>query len=170
MFLAILFAAKIGSLVYPPLPGSILTISTIPVLGWQTAYLVDFAGSFVGSSLTYWLGKKYGYPFLHKVLDEGIVERIKKIKIRKDREIEGVVVVRVLTGAVAIEAVNYAAGLFGVRDRNFLVGFLISHPLISVPMFYVTNEIFAGKNIWLSAGLLVVAVLLMIKLKGRYLE
>src|SRR3989344_6900096 len=68
-FYASLLVAKIAAIVWPPLPGSLFTFGAIPFIGWFQSYLVDMIGSLIGASIAYFLGKKYGYPFLKKIFN-----------------------------------------------------------------------------------------------------
>ncbi|OGD56261.1 hypothetical protein A3I57_00580 [Candidatus Beckwithbacteria bacterium RIFCSPLOWO2_02_FULL_47_23] len=56
----LIILAKAMSIVYPPLPGIILTLAMILILGWQKAYLIEVTGSLLGVTTAYYLGKQYG--------------------------------------------------------------------------------------------------------------
>lgn len=170
LYIFLLLSLKIVSNVYPPLPGGIFTLGSIPVLGWKTAYAVDFAGSFIGSIICYYLARKYGFAVLRKIFDENLIERIKQVKVNKKREIEGLIIWRVLGGGTVIEAIYYGAGLLNINFRNFLVGTTISHLLVGIPSFYLTRELFSSRNIVLNVFLLTIAVFILYKIKGRYFE
>jgi len=49
-FLA-LFVLKALSIIYPPLPGVIFTIASIPLIGWKLAYFADILGSSFGATV-----------------------------------------------------------------------------------------------------------------------
>ncbi|MBI5358232.1 hypothetical protein HZB69_01210 [Candidatus Amesbacteria bacterium] len=91
---------KVLGIVWPPLPGGILTLDAIPFIGWFPAYLVDFFGSTVGSSVAFLIGRKYGYPFLQKLFDESTIDKIKHLKIKPHREIEAVTALRIFIGSL----------------------------------------------------------------------
>ena len=111
-------------------------MASIPFLGWFNAYLVDFFGSLFGGIIAYFLGKKYGHPLLNKILGSDLTEKIEKVKIKKDKEIEGVFVYRLAFGSTILEAIYYGAGFLKIGFKNFLIGSTLSHIVIGVPSFF----------------------------------
>jgi uncharacterized membrane protein YdjX (TVP38/TMEM64 family) len=170
LYVGMLVFLKLLSVIYPPLPSSILTLSAIPILGWFGAYLVDYSGSILGSSISYWIGYQYGIPVLSKILEKSTVEKLSKVRIKKGKEIEGVIVLRVLTGATLIEAVNYGAGLLKVPYKKFLAGFLISHPLLGIPTFYVVRNVLEQQNLLATVVFIGLSIGLLYILRNRYFE
>src|SRR3989344_3025781 len=83
-----LFIYKSVGVLFPPIPAGLVTLASIPFLGWFGAYLVDLVGSIFGGMIAYFLGKKYGHPLMVKILGEEITSKIEKVKIKKDKEIE----------------------------------------------------------------------------------
>lgn len=170
VFVPLLLFLKILGIVYPPLPSAIFTLGAIPIIGWLPAYLIDFSGSAIAGSIDYYLGKKYGLSFLSKIFDEETIANIKKIKIKPGREIESVFVLRVLIGGVVLEAVYYGAGLLKIPFTKFLIGALLSHVILGLPTFLLSEAIFQGRNILVSVVMGAIAIFLVYKLKGRYFE
>lgn len=170
LFSATLVLVKILSIIIPPLPGGLITLASIPLIGWQMAYLADFAGTVLGSSGAYFLGKKYGFALLGKLFDENVLNQIKKIKVKSHREIEAILVMRVLLGATLIEAVCFGAGLLKIRYPNFLIGTIIAHLLVGVPLFYLANNLINFKNTPLTIAIIALAVIIFWRVKGRYFE
>lgn len=170
LYCVTLFVLKVSAIVYAPLPGGLLTLGSIPVLGWKLAYFIDILGSMVGASIAYFLGKKYGLKFMERIFDQQTIDRIQKIKINKKREIEGVFVLRVLTGSSILDALCYAAGLLNIRYRSFLIGSVLSHLVVGIPAFYLSSNILSVKNFALNGLLILCAVFILYKIKGRYFE
>lgn len=169
-FFLLLFLLKILGGVYPPLPGGLITIGAIPIIGWFPAYIIDFLGSTAGGTISYYLGHKYGLVFLRKFLDHGTVENIQKIKIKKDRELESMFVLRLLLGSTIIEAINYGAGLLRVKYSNFLMGSIASHIVYGIPTFLIGESLLKGQNTVVSLVTILIALLIFMKIKGRYFE
>lgn len=159
---------KFLAIVWPPIPGGLLTLGSIPIIGWKHAFLADALGGLLGASVAYFLGKRYGYPFLRKLFDEKAIEKIKKVKIKKGRETEAVIVYRLIFGTVS-EVISYGSGLIGIKFPNFLIGTL-SNTLVQVVIFYIAKEAFSGQNLVINVVAITAAVLLFYKLKGRYFE
>lgn len=170
IFCITIFVLKVIGTVYPPLPGGLLTLGAIPIIGWFPAYVIDFLGSATAGSIDYYLGYKYGMPFLKKILDQGTLESIQRLKIKKDKELESIFVMRLLLGSTIIEAINYGAGLLKVSYKNFLLGSIGSHLLYGIPAFYVGESLIKGENVVYSLISIVFTVFIFWKIKGRYFE
>lgn len=173
LFSTVLILLKIISIVWPPIPGGLITISAIPLVGWQNAYFSDLIGSVLGSSITYFLGKKYGYKLLNRLFDEKVIEKIKKIKIKKSKELEAIFTLRILTGSLFMEAITYGAGVLRIGFSNFLIATVISHLLVGVPSYFLFAQIstVGFSQTWLvNVALFAIAFFVMYKLKGRYFE
>lgn len=167
VYFTILVFLKVIGLVWPPLPGGVLTIGSIPVIGAMGAYLADFLGFIIGSIISYYLAFYYGYPFLEKIFDKSVIERLRKIKIRKDRELEAMVTMRIF-GMTIVELVSYGAGLMRVKFSNFILGAILSHFLIGIPVFYFFNNIFLSRDITISLVFVLVAVIFFYLTRRRY--
>src|SRR3989337_132416 len=67
-FLFLLFI-KILGILWPPLPGGLFTLGSIPAIGWELAYIADLVGSVIGSSGAFFMGRRYGPKLLRKFFD-----------------------------------------------------------------------------------------------------
>ena len=170
LYVFALFIYKSIGVLFPPIPAGVITLASIPFLGWFGAYLVDMAGSIAGGMVAYSLGKKYGKKILKKLFNESIVDKIVKTKIKKGKEIEAVFTFRVLLGSTILEAVYYGAGFLKIPFGKFLIGASLSHIVVGVPSFILANNIFSGKNLVLTGILSIVALVFVLKTKGRYFE
>ncbi len=168
-YFAVLVTLKTVGLIWPPLPGGVLTLGSIPVLGWWPAYLADLLGSILGASAAFFIARKWGYQFIKKILDEMTVEKIRKVKIKRHREIEAIFFLRIFGGTI-VEAVCYAAGLLNINYFNFLIGTVSSHVALGVPFYYFTNNIFEGKNFIFSFILVAIFIPWAFIAKKRYFE
>lgn len=170
IYITVLIFFKFLSTLYPPLPSSILTLSAIPVIGWFNAYLIDYAGSIMGSSISYYIARKYGIRALNIIFEKRIVDKLTKFKVKKGKEIESVIVLRMLIGGTLIEAINYGAGLLNVPYNKFIIGFLISHPLLGIPTFYLVNNLLDRTNLIISMVIILSGFVLLYFLRNRYFE
>ena len=168
VFITTIVVLKSISVIFPPLPSVVMTLSAIPIVGWFNAYLIDFTGSILGSSVSYFIAYKYGIKVLKKILDKNTVEKLAKVKIKQGREIESVVVLRLLTGATLIEAVNYGAGLLKIPYHKYLIGFSISHPLFGIPTFLLVRNIIKNENLVLTVLLAMICFAGIYVLRNRY--
>jgi uncharacterized membrane protein YdjX (TVP38/TMEM64 family) len=170
LFFTILVVIKTAGIIWPPLPGGILTLGAIPIIGWPLALLADFVGSILGCSVAYYLGKKYGFEFLEKIFNKDVLAQVKAVKIKKHREIEAIFGLRVLTGSVLTEVLSYSCGLLKISYPNFLIGTVASHLVITGPIYFFAGSLFDGKRVLISMVSMGLAILLVTKFKGRYLE
>jgi uncharacterized membrane protein YdjX (TVP38/TMEM64 family) len=168
LYFVLLVFVKVLAIVWPPLPGGILTMGSIPVIGWVAAYLAEALGAIIGASIAYMLGKRYGYSFLRKVLDETTIRRMQNVKIKKNKELEALFFVRLFSGGIS-EAISYGSGLMGVRYRNFFLA-TCGSILTTLPIFYFLNEIITGRNIAIYVPIVLVLAIFFWKKRGRYFE
>jgi len=170
LFVIYLSIYKIISVLWPPLTGGLATLASIPFLGWVNAYLIDLIGSILGGIMAYFLGKKYGLKILVLLFDRNVVEKIKKIKVRKDKEIEAVFLYRIFFGSTIIEAIYYGAGFLNISFKNFIIAATASHMLIGIPSYYFTKNIIEGKNVILIAISFLIGIPFFVKFKKRHFE
>ncbi len=170
LYTSIILLIKFIGVVYPPLPGSIFTIGSIPILGWGWAYAIDVTGSFLGAVTSFIIAKKYGEKVLRPFISSQTFSKLKEIKVKHKKQIESVIVMRILGGSTIVEAVNYGAGLLNISLKNFVVGFLVSHPITGIPIFYFAGNIFQWNNTYVSIAIAIISLTALYKLKGRYFE
>lgn len=168
LYFTVLVILKIIGIVWPPLPGGVLTVGSIPVIGWFYAWLADALGGIIGSCLAFYLGKKYGYTFIEKLFDKGVVDKLKNIKLNREREVEAIIVMRIFYGTIS-EVISYGSGLLNVKFKNFLAGTLIYFGFGAI-IFYFVNNVFNGTSMVLNILIFGFAIFLFFKIKGRYFE
>lgn len=169
LFYLIIIPIKVIGLIWPPLPGGVFTIGSIPAVGWMHAYIADFIGTAIGSTLSYYIAFCWGMPFLKKILDQPVIEKIQKIKIVKKREFEAIFAFR-LFGGNLFEIISYGAGLLRIRFSHFICATMVSHIVIGLPFFYFTHALFEGKNMIMNIIFIIGMIVLFVFLKDRYFE
>ncbi len=158
---------KIAAIVWPPIPGSIVTFGAIPVVGWVPAYLADFTGSTIGSAIAYWIAYRWGTRFVAHLLGKSTAEKLQSFQVPRDREFEAVFVFRIM-GAGLVEAICYAGGLLRVRFDRFMLAITLSHLVLGLPAFYLGRDLFQGR-FWTSALLVIAFAATILFLRKRYL-
>lgn len=169
IYFSVLLLIKITGIVWPPIPGGLLTLGSIPVLGWPLAYCADLLGSFIGSSIAYFLARRYGLGFMRKIFDEDMIMKIQKVRVKPHREIESIFLFRFFGGTI-IEVICYGAGLLRVRFSNYLIATVLSHMALGIPAFYLTHNILAGRGILINLSLALIFVIIFYTFKERYFE
>jgi uncharacterized membrane protein YdjX (TVP38/TMEM64 family) len=163
----LLFLTKVIGIIWPPLPGGIFTFVSVPILGWQHAYLLDFSGSVVGSAAAFFIARRWGLTFINKIFDQATVARIQKVKVHRKRELEAVFMFRLFGGSF-VELVCYGAGLLKIRFHTFIIGTILSHIAIGIPTYYWASGLFSGKRTIINLLFAAVFVSLFMFLKKRY--
>jgi len=161
---------KAGSIVYPPLPGIILTLATTPVLGWQKAYMVELAGSLLGVTAAYWLGYKYGEKLIVWAAGEKLMKKIKSIKLKSGNQVEAAFVLRTASGGALSDTLAWGASLVGLRYWPYLFGHLANHVLATLPIFLLIGLSIQLRSWLIAVPVVVLAWFIIWKFKGRYFE
>jgi uncharacterized membrane protein YdjX (TVP38/TMEM64 family) len=166
----LIILAKAASIIYPPLPGIILTLAMIPILGWQKAYVVEIIGSLLGVSAAYFLGRKYGEKLIKWIAGEKLLKKIKSVKLKPGNQFEAAFVLRTASGGALSDTLAWGASLIGLRYWPYLFGHLANHILATFPIF-----LFIGLSIKLHSWLIAIPVMVLAwfiiwKFKGRYFE
>lgn len=163
-------AIKFVGIVWPPLPGGIFVMGTIPMIGWPAALAANFIGTILGNTGAYFLGKKYGWKLLDKIAGVEATNRIRKIKIKPGKELEGVLVYQFVMSSIFVEGISFGAGLLGIKLWQLLVGSAVAGIVLGIPMFYLAGFALQPGNIWVRVVAIAVCLVLVIKLKDRYFE
>lgn len=169
-FLLAIFLGKAVSIVYPPIPGNIITLAAIPVVGWAYAYTVDIAGSMLGATISYFLGRKYGTPILRWAVGEKLTNRITAIKTKTKHQTIAAFILRTGTGGILSDGLAWGASLIGFRYRPFITGHVLSHLVTTLPIFYLL-----GVSLSINSALIIIptaisAWILIYIFKGKFFE
>ncbi len=170
LLFSIIVLIKIIGIIWPPIPGGFLSWGSIPFMGWQLAYLSDLIGNIIGSIVTYYIGRKYGFKILKKLFDESLVKKIKSLKFKKERGFEMVFLYRVLGTVVLSEVITYGAGILKMPFLPFLLASITAHLVYNLPAYFLFNAAIYSANPILVLGSLVALIILIYKTKGRYFE
>ena len=165
----ILISVKIIGIVWPPIPGGVFTLGSIPVLGWQGAYVSDLIGSMIGSAISYQIAYKWGESALYKIFDDTMVGRLKKIKLIPQHEMKVIFLLRFFGGTV-VEIICYGAGLLKVNFKKFMIASVASHVAIGIPTYYLFGGIVSGKSIIINIILIMVFFTMLYFFRHKYFE
>ncbi len=156
--------ARIIAVVIPMLPGVIVDIPAIIVLGWWQAFLLAEVAIMAGAMIAFYIARYFREPVIrHIVALEKLEEWEQKFSERQTFWI--LVLIRIPAFAV-FDIINYAAGLTKMKPTVFFFATLIgSFPSIFL-FFYLGERAFAGKFIYIVA--LAVLVTLWVFYKYKY--
>jgi len=170
IYLLILLCLKALGVIFPPIPGAIFTLVSIPVIGWKLAYLIDLLGSTIGVCVAFYLGKKFGYTLLYRFVGTKITNKISKIKLKQNNQIESAIFLRFATGGLLSDGLAWGGGLIGFSFVPLLIGFTVAHLVLTLPIFYLVAFSISLNSGYIIAITAILAWLVILKFKGRYFE
>lgn len=165
-----LFLLKTAAILYPPVPGSIITIAAIPFIGWPHAYMVEITGSLTGSSLAYLAGKYKGKQFIIWLIGKKTADKLFKLKLKQKNQFEAAIILRLASGGMLSDGLAWGASLLGFRYLPFILGYCISHLLSTLPIFILVGFSISLKSWVVVVPVAIIAWLLLLKFKGKYFE
>jgi uncharacterized membrane protein YdjX (TVP38/TMEM64 family) len=169
LFFIILVVIKIIGIVWPPINGGLLTLGSIPVIGWLPAYLADLIGSTIGSTIAYYIAKRFGLLFMKNIFDEETITQVQKIKVKPIKEFEAIFLSRMFGGSI-VEVICYGAGLLNVRFSRYLPASILSHAVVGVPFYFFAGDIIAGRNFIINGTFAVILIVLFMFARHRYID
>ena len=117
----IAFVALYFLLVVLMLPGSLGTLAAGAVFGVWAGFAVAMAGATLGACAAFWIARTVGREGALAII-EGRAEAIDRILA--DRGLVAITLLRLLP-IVPFNALNYAAGLSGLKFRDYLIGTIV---------------------------------------------
>lgn len=167
IFFFALTSLKVIGIVWPPLPGIVILVGSIPFIGWFPAFLADSLGNIIGSSIAFFLSRKYGLRVIRIVFGQSGVDQVKKLQINPQHELEVLMLMKVLAGSIG-EFISYTAGIFPVKYRNFIIATITSSAVIGLPVYYLFNFAFKSGNLAFGLVPITLCGILLYLLRKRY--
>ena len=122
------------------------------------------------ATVSYFLGKKYGYTILKKVVGKFLADKIRAIKLKQRNQIEAALFLRFASGGLLSDGLAWGASLIGFRYVPFITGYIVSHFATTLPIFYLISASISYHS-WLIGGVgVIVAWMILYRFKGRYFE
>lgn len=115
---AVVFVAGYAVLCLLPTPKALLTTLGGVLFDWWLGALLSWVAALAGAALAFWLGRAWGRDAVDR-LTHGRVERADQLL--SQHGFAAVLAVR-LTPVLPFTAINYAAGLTGVRWSHYALG------------------------------------------------
>jgi uncharacterized membrane protein YdjX (TVP38/TMEM64 family) len=167
-FFTILILIKTVGIVWPPLPGVVISLGAIPIVGWFPAFAADAIGWYIGATIAFLLSRRYGLRTVKFFFGEMGVERVKKFKVNPNRELEVLIIMKCLGGSIG-EFINYAAGLTTIKFWNFTISNFVASLIIGLPLFYSFHfALKSGNNLFFALIPLVIGVIFFYVFRKRY--
>ncbi|HYD35742.1 MAG TPA: VTT domain-containing protein [Vitreimonas sp.] len=170
LYILAILSLKIFSIIYAPLPGSAFTLAALPFLGWKTAYALDIVGGTIGVSIVFFLGRKYGYTLIKKIIGEAVADKVRSIKLKDRNQVEASIFLRFALGGMLSDGLAWGASLIGFKYMPFITGYFLSHLVTTLPVFYFLGAAISFNSWIIFASAAVVAWMVVYTFKGRYFE
>ncbi len=104
------------------------------------------------------------------MVGQPLTEKIRHTQLKRTNQVEAAIVLRFATGGLLSDGLAWGASLIGFRYKSFIVGYLISHIITTLPIFYLVGVSMSFDS-WIAvAAVAITAWLVMYKFKGRYFE
>lgn len=114
----VLFVALYIGLSLIPSPKALLTAAGGALFGLVAGAALSLLAALVGAAISFWLGRALGREAVDRLL-RGRLAQVDELL--RDHGLSAVLIVRLIP-LVPYIAINYAAGLTGVRVRHFMLG------------------------------------------------
>lgn len=140
----------------PPIPGGIISLALLPVLGWFKSFVYASIGVMLGTSTAFFLARRYRRPLVKKIVPIQQLQEWEK-KFNEKRKFWAFLGLRLITAPV-FDFVSYVAGLSKLSFKTFFFANLVAL-LPDAVFFYVGQELY--KRSALIAIFAIVGVLLL---------
>ncbi|MBI2028675.1 MAG: TVP38/TMEM64 family protein [Candidatus Levybacteria bacterium] len=158
---------RIIGIVFPFIPGGIVSFALVPLLGWFNTYVYTVTGIFIGTSLAFWLARKYREPLVAKFIPLQKIRQLEK-QMSTKKQFLAIVALRLFTVPV-IDFSSYIAGFTKISYKKFAAATLIAS-LPDILIFYLGEEAykrFFGDSLFVGAIILLIMALIYFIIK-RY--
>jgi len=151
--------------VLPVIPGGMIALATIPILGWPVAFACNMAGIMLGKSIAFFLARIYREPLVKKFASLNKIHQLEK-QLSGKKQFIALVAFKMFTVPV-VDVSSYVIGLTKISFLKFtLATFLAALPtLVTFYLGFEAYKIIFGNNLILGfiAILIMGSIYLIIK-------
>lgn len=145
---------RIVGIIFPAIPAGVVSFAVVPIFGWFRTYLYTVTGIMLGTSISFFLARKFREPLVKRFVPLKTVHELEN-KLTERQKFLGLIVIRLFTVPV-MDFSSYAAGLTRISfSKFFLATFIASLPDIAIfyfgEQFYKT---FFGKSLIVAVSVL----------------
>lgn len=131
---------RILSIVVPPIPGAIVSFALIPIYGWFLSYVFASIGIILGTSIAFFLARKYREPFVKRFIPLQQLHMWEG-KLSGKTEFFAFLGIRFATGSI-LDFISYVAGLSKISYPKFLLATCIAM-LPDALLYYLGEELYS---------------------------
>lgn len=145
---------RILGIIVPAIPAGVVSFAVVPLFGWQLTYLYTLIGILIGTSLSFWLARRFREPLVARFLPLQKIHKLEDSLSHKKRFV-AVVALRLFTVPV-MDFSSYIAGLTKISFGKFFLATIIAS-IPDIGIFYFGEELYKrvfGKSIAIAVAML----------------
>lgn len=143
---------RIIGIIFPAIPAGVVSFAVVPIFGWLKTYLYTLTGIMIGTSISFFLARKFREPLVARFVPLARIHEIED-KLSARQEFLAIIGIRLFTVPV-MDFSSYAAGLTKISFPKFFLATLIAS-LPDIPIFYFGEQLYKtvfGKSVIIAVG------------------
>ena len=145
---------RIIGIIFPAIPAGVVSFALVPIFGWFKTYIYTVTGILIGTSISFFLARKFGEPLAERFVPIKKLHRLED-KLTEKQKFLGIVALRLFTVPV-MDFSSYAAGLTRISFPKFFLATLIAS-LPDIAIFYFGEKLYEtifGRSVIIAVGAL----------------
>jgi|SRR3990167_3534434 len=145
---------RIIGIIFPAIPAGVVSFAVVPIFGWFKTYIYTVTGILIGTSISFFLARKFGEPLAERFVPIKKLHRLED-KLTEKQKFLGIVALRLFTVPV-MDFSSYAAGLTRISFPKFFLATLIAS-LPDIAIFYFGEKLYEtifGRSVIIAVGAL----------------
>jgi uncharacterized membrane protein YdjX (TVP38/TMEM64 family) len=152
------------------IPGEVVQFAGGYIFGPYLSFLLCIIGVVIGSAITFSISRKFGKPFVEKIVSKDSLWIIKKIETakhhreethphkKKKRHPKTIIFILYMIPGIPKDILGYISGIADISLKEFLiVSTLARSPALFISCFFgdkleLLKDEFTGENMWLWIG------------------
>src|SRR3989344_4570749 len=114
---------RIIGIIFPAIPAGVVSFAVVPIFGWFKTYIYTVTGILIGTSISFFLARKFGEPLAERFVPIKKLHRLED-KLTEKQKFLGIVALRLFTVPV-MDFSSYAAGLTRISFPKFFLVFQV---------------------------------------------
>lgn len=145
---------RIIGIIFPAIPAGVVSFAAVPIFGWFNTYLYTVTGIMIGTSISFFLARKFREPLVARFVPLARIHEIED-KLSARQEFLAIIGIRLFTVPV-MDFSSYAAGLTKISFPKFFLATLIAS-IPDIAIFYFGEQFyktFFGRSLIVAVGVL----------------
>ncbi|MEK7521717.1 MAG: VTT domain-containing protein [Patescibacteria group bacterium] len=154
------------STVVPPIPGGVISLALLPILGWFQSFIFASIGVLTGTSIAFLLARKYRHKVARKFVP---IKQLQEWEGRFNEKTKffAFLGLRLLTAPV-FDFVSYVAGLSKISFKTFF--FANALALLPDALFFYVGEELYKRSAFIAVFAILGALMLFYSIKSHHVS